>query len=470
MKIVQSFWTGNKDCQKDGHGWESPIYHYASWILSCNQLRQYYDDVILVTDKAGYDVLIKKLHLPYTDVIVCLDELSKYNPNLWALAKIKAYGALDEPFIHVDGDVFVWDKFDTSLGHHDLIAQNIETTTDYYRTMWNQIRSAIDILPEAMEKYNQDISNKAYNMGIFGGNDIPFIKAYCKQAFDFVDQNLEKVNKLDGINFNIFFEQVLLYEFASSYGKDVATYIKEDIGDNEYQGFADFDNVPEGRKYLHLLGFYKKMPTVCNKMLAYVIKYYPEYVGYLEDLLGLKPTMMVFGREATHNSMNSEIVSYKDALLNEGLDTRQDDRNIVLRDISSIGSSRELNSYLKSGQEFVMVPTNGFSLEERQIRIKELYDNEMCVPALSVDPIIFEVIGNKINNKRFCNVTEGCLNDSFPENKKKDFFNFLWKRISLLMSYGLLVPIKNDITNKSDYSIIIDKSRKESVDALKNTF
>ena len=89
MKIIQSFWSGNNDCLKDGYGWLSPIYHYASWILSCNQLRKYYDDVILVTDRAGYDVLIDNLHLPYTNVIVCLDELSKYSSNLWALAKIK---------------------------------------------------------------------------------------------------------------------------------------------------------------------------------------------------------------------------------------------------------------------------------------------------------------------------------------------------------------------------------------------
>ena len=116
MKIVQSFWSGNKDCLKEGYGWLNPIYHYASWILSCNQLRKYYDDVILITDRAGYDVLINKLHLPYTDVIVCLDELlSKYNSNLWALAKIKAYSILDEPFIHVDGDVFVWDRFDSRV-------------------------------------------------------------------------------------------------------------------------------------------------------------------------------------------------------------------------------------------------------------------------------------------------------------------------------------------------------------------
>lgn len=445
MKIVQSFWSGNKDCLKDGYGWSSPVYHYASWILSCNQLRKYYDDVILVTDRAGYDILINRLHLPYSDVIVCLDELSKYNPDLWALAKIKAYSALDEPFIHVDGDVFVWEKFDNSLRNHDLIAQNIETTTDYYRMMWNGIRPTIDTLPEVMEEYDQGISHKAYNMGIFGGNDIPFIKDYCKQAFDFVDWNLEKVNKLKGINFNIFFEQVLLYELATRYGKDVATYIKDDIGDNEYKGLADFDNVPEEKKYLHLLGFYKKILPVCNKMLAYVIRYYPEYVVYLEELLSLKPIITGVCVDAVDNSIDSEIESYKESLLNGRPDAVFDDRNVVLRDISSIGSSRELEAFLDSGEKFTIVPTNGFFLKKKYIKIKGIYGDEICVPALSVDSMIFGVIGNKIDNESFCHAAEECLDESFPIDKKKDFINFLWKRISLLMSYGLLVPIKSSL-------------------------
>ena len=110
MKIIQSFWTGNKNSLTDSYGWLLPIFNYLSWIISCNQLRRYYDDVTLVTDSQGYDVLINKLHLPYTDVIVSLDCLNHYNPNLWALAKIKAYQSIKEPFIHVDGDVFIWTK------------------------------------------------------------------------------------------------------------------------------------------------------------------------------------------------------------------------------------------------------------------------------------------------------------------------------------------------------------------------
>lgn len=50
MKIIQSFWTGNKNSLTDSYGWLLPIFNYLSWIISCNQLRRYYDDVTLVED------------------------------------------------------------------------------------------------------------------------------------------------------------------------------------------------------------------------------------------------------------------------------------------------------------------------------------------------------------------------------------------------------------------------------------
>ena len=142
----------NKNSLTDSYGWLLPIFNYLSWIISCNQLRRYYDDVTLVTDSQGYDVLINKLHLPYTDVIESLDCLNHYNPNLWALAKIKAYQSIKEPFIHVDGDVFIWTKIDESLRDYELIVRNEETTTDYYGKMWRDIRHAISYMPEEMKR------------------------------------------------------------------------------------------------------------------------------------------------------------------------------------------------------------------------------------------------------------------------------------------------------------------------------
>ena len=34
MKIIQSFWTGNKNNLTDSYGWLLPIFNYLSWIIS----------------------------------------------------------------------------------------------------------------------------------------------------------------------------------------------------------------------------------------------------------------------------------------------------------------------------------------------------------------------------------------------------------------------------------------------------
>ena len=130
MKIVQSFWSGNQTDFTNNYGWYSYKHHWMSWILSCHQLVKHHKEVELYTDCFGYEILITKLQLPYTKVHVVLDELNHYNKNLWAIAKIRTFQLQTEPFIHVDGDVFVWDSLIDKFENSNLITQNLEVTTD----------------------------------------------------------------------------------------------------------------------------------------------------------------------------------------------------------------------------------------------------------------------------------------------------------------------------------------------------
>ena len=109
-KIVQSYWS--KAYQNTPNsGWAFRESHYMSWALSCLQLKQFYDEIELVTDSEGADLLINKLHLPYTSCLTILDKLKNENPAIWALGKIAAYEVQQEPFIHVDGDIYIWTLF-----------------------------------------------------------------------------------------------------------------------------------------------------------------------------------------------------------------------------------------------------------------------------------------------------------------------------------------------------------------------
>ena len=76
MKIIQSFWTGKHNNIEYSFGWLSNEYHYLSWILSCNQLRKYYDEVELSYLNNTDEMLINQFN---TDIIQYGFENAKYN-------------------------------------------------------------------------------------------------------------------------------------------------------------------------------------------------------------------------------------------------------------------------------------------------------------------------------------------------------------------------------------------------------
>jgi len=206
MRIIQSLWSGKQtDLLKHNAGWASPEYHLMSWALSCLQLTQFYDNVTLYTDSASAGMLIDKLKLPYAEVVCNLDKLNKYDPGLWALAKIDTYQQQEKPFLHVDGDVFIWKAFDQNLLSGDLIAQNKEAATDYYEKIMLALETSLSYFPqEIIDDRNSNKLIYAFNAGILGGNDIPFFKEYTSKAFEFVERNAETLGKINLANFNIF--------------------------------------------------------------------------------------------------------------------------------------------------------------------------------------------------------------------------------------------------------------------------
>ena len=279
MKIVQSLWTcNNKNLLTDNFGWLAPEYNLMSWTLSCLRLKEHYNNVVLYADENAKNILIDYLNLPYTEVICNLDSLNDYHPQLWALPKIFIYSLQDEPFLHVDGDVFIWQEFDQTLINSGLIAQNLEVATDYYGEIMNSLESALTYFPEEiLEDRKNGNEIHAYNAGIFGGTDIAFFKDYTHKSFEFVKKNISSLSKINVHNFNIFFEQYLFLCMVKVQCKKVNVLIDKKIGDNQYIGFGNFSDVPYKKNYLHLLGGYKRNEVTCNQMAARLRKEYPEY-------------------------------------------------------------------------------------------------------------------------------------------------------------------------------------------------
>ncbi|WP_158994692.1 DUF6734 family protein [Mucilaginibacter sp. L196] len=279
MKIIQTSWACTQDnLLKFNAGWYAPEYNLMSWALSCLQLKKYYKDVSLYADNVSARMLIDTLQLPYTELICDLDKLNNIHPKLWALPKIDTYSRQDRPFLHVDGDVFIWKSFDDQLLNAGLISQNLEVSTEYYETNFQKLEKTLMYFPpeiiEARKKYNPIY---AYNAGIFGGHDIPFFKDYTKKSLEFIKKSEGHLPNIDVNVFNIFFEQYLFYALVKKHQKKVSVMLDEVIGDNQYTGFGEFCEVPHNKQYLHLLGTFKRDRVSCEQMANRLKLDYPEY-------------------------------------------------------------------------------------------------------------------------------------------------------------------------------------------------
>ena len=286
MKIVQTFWHGNNSLLDNSFGWMNPQYHLMSWALSCLSLKDNYQNIVLYTDSHGYEIFAEQLKLPYTDIIIQYDNLTCPEPH-WAYPKLLTYSLQKEPFIHVDGDVYLPNKLDNTIEMSELIAQNKEIVSRYYKSMMNHILQKDLLMPSFLKKELEKDSIMSYNAGIIGGNDLEFIAEYCRTAFNFIESNhLNDINSKDiHINNNILFEQILFYAQSNSYNKPVATVLDHSVRDNGYI-YDDFCNfyLYDKAKLLHIIGGHKKNQRICDLLSKTLLNKYPDYYNRVVEL------------------------------------------------------------------------------------------------------------------------------------------------------------------------------------------
>lgn len=148
MNFIQTLYIANsRHPFKHSFGWAAPEYHLMGWALSCLQLNKLYGSVELYANSNAAKLLIDELELRYSKVNVTHDSLVLINENLWALPKIFTYSLQHNPFVHLDGDVFIFNHFSHALFQNGLIAQNLEEATSYYLTTQKELLQNFTFFP-----------------------------------------------------------------------------------------------------------------------------------------------------------------------------------------------------------------------------------------------------------------------------------------------------------------------------------
>ena len=287
MKIIHSLWSKpmlTPEGTLGETGWRHVQYFYMSWALSCLTFKEVYKDVALVTDTFGYDLLINKLQLPYTNVEVVLDELNHYPKEFWAIGKLKAYEIQQEPFIHVDGDVYVWNRFGETIEKAALVSQQRDVDFGHYSHAMKEALDQNYAFPEMMlEEFQNEQTMVSSNAGIIGGNDLEFIQEYCKTSFDIIERNQTKP-KIHGTSYALLYEQYLFHCLAQKKGITIEYYL-ENKADKSEESHTFFNKYTQQKKFVHLLSMRKKEMEYCYDLRDQLKANYPKYYDIIQTYI-----------------------------------------------------------------------------------------------------------------------------------------------------------------------------------------
>ncbi len=286
MIAVWSFWS-KPYLSSRKQIWATERHHLLSWILSVHLARQHFRKTRLVTDEYGASLLIDGLHLEFDEVQIVLNVLDEQDAKWWALGKLYTYRLQDEPFIHIDSDVFLWKPLPVTSNTH-VFAQNPEyfyVGASFYKPdiPVKLVRQQGGWLPEEWQWYQARGNNqRAECCGVFGGNAIDFINYYADLAIRTIEHtgNRHLWQTLADDERNVLLEQYLLSACINhrNHQPNNNHIIIEYLFASEADAFTAEKSAAAG--YSHLIADTKKYEIVANNLEQRVKKDYPEIYQY----------------------------------------------------------------------------------------------------------------------------------------------------------------------------------------------
>jgi hypothetical protein len=265
MKAVFSFRSKPfaESCDRRMAGFYSDHYFIVSFKLAIHCAKKSFDRVELYTDKAGYDLLIRDNQLLFDKVHVVLDDLDDLPSDLWMAGKLYTYSLQDEPFIHLDYDLFLLEPIPQAFLDLPALVQCEEPFNQANAYKWgidwvtaNNRKLPLEFYYFRNTPYEERM---AHNMGLVGGQAYQSIADYGKKALQMLRANLDIIIELptDVISqINIVYEQYFFTQYMGHHNIPVTSYMP-------YAFLCcEFNN----ETFVHILSTVKSSLSTCMKM------------------------------------------------------------------------------------------------------------------------------------------------------------------------------------------------------------
>lgn len=211
MKVVYSLWSAPQQFSAD---------HRIIFALSHLLASRLYPKIELVTDRAGAE-LCRRMGMEFTQVRLDLEGLD-INPAAWAAGKMVAYSVQEEPFAHIDHDVFLFKPLPDRVEQAAAFAQNDESYFRYKESLARTRPAHLPYVSLPPRRWH------AFNTGVFGGRDLDFIRRYALKGISLI----RDYPNFDGWAMSVY-EQAWLAKYAEDMGVQVELLIKSPDTDPE---------------------------------------------------------------------------------------------------------------------------------------------------------------------------------------------------------------------------------------------
>lgn len=172
ISAVYTYWTGPKSVE---------LADVERTALSTHFARKWLGPLTLVADSDAARML-ERSGIEFEHVDTRLDRFEGLDPEFWAAAKLETYLTREEPFIHLDNDVFLFGGLPDRILTAGLFAQSPE----FDDPEWSFYKGSLSkFSPEDTAEIATPIEEwRAYNAGIFGGHDVEFFQRYAERALE----------------------------------------------------------------------------------------------------------------------------------------------------------------------------------------------------------------------------------------------------------------------------------------------
>lgn len=280
LRAIQSFWNGG---EFESGGFLTKKGHLVSWALSALTISKIFPDLHLVTNGIGKHILVDELNLPYTSASLEFDSYQPSVPNEpWPLRKLFVYSLQKAPFLHFDGDVYLWRSLPARIETADLVAQNLALNLPYYSEAYRHLKgqkadSPAPVFPSG-EVYGA-------NAGVMGGRCWSFFGELYQLAKKVLIINQSKVDAANLDYIGAFIEEALFYIYAKKKGLTVKYLFDFQVTENFYPSLQEFAQLPDRCAYIHLMRG-KSNPLLVNFLTQRIEIEYPHTYAAIKTYLG----------------------------------------------------------------------------------------------------------------------------------------------------------------------------------------